>query len=53
MERISLTRYKKLYPMFIPNFKNLGTVVPEKSLTKNFIGENIGQNSRYCHGIVR
>ena len=22
------------YPMFVPNFKILGTVVPEKSLTK-------------------
>ena len=27
------------HPMFVLNFKILGAVVPEKSLTKTFIGE--------------
>ena len=30
----SLTQYNKLYPTFVPDFKILGSVVPEKSLTK-------------------
>ena len=30
----SLTQYNKLYPIFVPNFKILGSVVPQKSLTK-------------------
>ena len=30
----SLTQYNKAYPPFVPNFKILGTVVPEKSLTQ-------------------
>ena len=34
----SLTQYMS-YSMFVQNFKILGRVVPEKSLTKNFIGE--------------
>ena len=29
--------HKKLYPMFIRNFKILPAVVPEKSLTKNLL----------------
>ena len=37
--RLLIISYKKSYPMFIRNFKILGAVVPEKSLTKNFIGE--------------
>ena len=33
-EADSPTQYNKLYPTFVPNFKILGLVVPEKSLTK-------------------
>ena len=32
--------------MFVPNFKILGQVVPEKSLTKNFNIHNIGVRDR-------
>ena len=35
----SLTLYKKSYPMFIPNFKTLGEVALEKSVTKYFLRE--------------
>ena len=35
---IFYTQYNLSYLMFVPNFKILGQVVPEKSLTKN-IGE--------------
>ena len=41
-----LYKYKKSYPMFVRNLKILGevgAVFPEKSLTKNFIGEKNGQ----------
>ena len=32
--RLIFSQYNKLYPTFVPNFKILGSVVPEKSLTK-------------------
>ena len=32
-------QYNKSYPMFVQNFKILGVVVPEKSVTKNVSGE--------------
>ena len=32
--------------MFVPNFKILGQVVPEKSLTKNFNIHNIGETEK-------
>ena len=34
---ILLRQYKWSYPMFVPNFKILGAVVPEKSLTQIFL----------------
>ena len=39
--RMLITSYtiQEVIPMFIQNFKILCTVVPEKRLTKNFIGE--------------
>ena len=33
----SLTQYNYSYPMFVPNFKIIGAVVPEKSLTKKIL----------------
>ena len=35
-----LTQYNLSYLMFVPNFKSLGKVVPEKSLTKISISIN-------------
>ena len=31
---VSFTQYNKSYPTFVPNFKILDKVVPEKSLTQ-------------------
>ena len=55
---ISRTRYKKLHPVFIRNFKIIGTVVPEKSLTKNFIREKEkwtskgNDENKYSHSVL-
>ena len=34
-----VTQYNLSLPSFVPNFKILGQVVPEKSLTENFVRE--------------
>ena len=36
------TQHNKSFPTFVPNFKILGTVVPEKSFDTNFLMYYIG-----------
>ena len=40
------TQYNLSYPMFVPNFKMLGTVVPEKSLTEKKFTHTYKQNMK-------
>ena len=47
-----VTQYNLYLPSFVPNFKILGQVVPEKSLTENFVREkekwtNKGTDKQY------
>ena len=37
-DSLFFTQYNKSYPTFVPNFKILGAVVPEKSLTQRARG---------------
>ena len=47
----SFTQYNKSYPTFVPNFKIIGAVVPEKSFDTNFpmyyIGVRDGKKEKW------
>ena len=42
--------YNKSYPMFVPNFKILGAVFPEKSLTKKKFTHRHTHTDKHCYG---